>query len=75
MAAPIQFTSTITCPACGCKQTETMPEAACMHFYVCPACHRMLRPLAGDCCVFCSFGSFPCPPVQRACQDSSHVRS
>jgi hypothetical protein len=24
-----------------------------------------LKPLAGDCCVFCSYGSVPCPPVQQ----------
>jgi hypothetical protein len=23
-----------------------------------------LRPKAGDCCVFCSYGSVPCPPIQ-----------
>ena len=23
-----------------------------------------LRPKPGDCCVFCSYGSVPCPPVQ-----------
>ena len=27
---------------------------------------RVLRPLAGDCCVFCSFGDVPCPPIQEA---------
>ncbi|MDY0329290.1 MAG: GDCCVxC domain-containing (seleno)protein [Thiomonas sp.] len=30
-----------------------------------PACGAELRPLPGDCCVFCSYGSVPCPPVQR----------
>ncbi|WP_457852675.1 GDCCVxC domain-containing (seleno)protein [Siccirubricoccus phaeus] len=24
----------------------------------------MLRPKPGDCCVFCSCGTVPCPPVQ-----------
>jgi hypothetical protein len=24
----------------------------------------MLRPKPGDCCVFCSYGSVPCPPIQ-----------
>jgi hypothetical protein len=24
-----------------------------------------LSPKAGDCCVFCSYGSVPCPPVQQ----------
>ncbi|MGO8754798.1 MAG: GDCCVxC domain-containing (seleno)protein [Gallionellaceae bacterium] len=56
--------SVITCPNCGGKKQETMPVDACQFFYECTACHTMLRPKAGDCCVFCSFGSVPCPPVQ-----------
>ncbi|WP_430623644.1 GDCCVxC domain-containing (seleno)protein [Marivirga lumbricoides] len=24
----------------------------------------MLKPKEGDCCVYCSYGSAPCPPVQ-----------
>jgi hypothetical protein len=27
-------------------------------------CGAMLRPKEADCCVFCSFGSVPCPPIQ-----------
>nr|WP_279311244.1 GDCCVxC domain-containing (seleno)protein [Salinibacter ruber] len=30
-----------------------------------PACRTVLRPEEGDCCVFCSYGRVPCPPVQR----------
>lgn len=56
--------SVITCPHCGAKKEETMPLDACQFFYECTVCHTMLRPLPGDCCVFCSFGSVPCPPVQ-----------
>ena len=33
-------------------------------FYDCKGCAMRLKPLAGDCCVFCSYGSVPCPPVQ-----------
>jgi hypothetical protein len=29
-------------------------------------CHTLLRPKAGDCCVFCSYGSAKCPPMQAA---------
>jgi hypothetical protein len=32
--------------------------------YTCISCHALLRPKAGDCCVFCSYGDVPCPPVQ-----------
>jgi hypothetical protein len=56
--------STITCPACGHQATEPMPLDACQFFYNCKACGMKLKPKSGDCCVFCSYGSAPCPPVQ-----------
>ncbi|MFO7788600.1 MAG: GDCCVxC domain-containing (seleno)protein, partial [Halospina sp.] len=56
---------TIECPHCGYTKTETMPVDACQYFYECEYCHALLKPHAGDCCVFCSFGTVVCPPVQR----------
>ena len=56
--------STITCPHCGHRSEETMPTNACLFFYDCPACHARLQPQAGHCCVFCSYGTVPCPPIQ-----------
>jgi hypothetical protein len=56
--------STLTCPHCGCAKVETMPTDACQWYYECSACHTLLKPETGDCCVFCSYGSVPCPPVQ-----------
>jgi hypothetical protein len=56
--------SVITCPQCGHRAAETMPTDACLLFYDCPACHAGLKPAVGDCCVFCSYGSVPCPPIQ-----------
>ena len=56
--------STITCPECGFEREETMPTDACLFFYTCTSCGERLHPREGDCCVFCSFGSVPCPPVQ-----------
>ncbi len=41
-----------------------MPEDACLWFFDCPGCGTMLKPKVGDCCVFCSYGDVPCPPVQ-----------
>jgi hypothetical protein len=41
-----------------------MPTDACLVFHSCAGCGVRLRPKAGDCCVFCSYGSVPCPPVQ-----------
>jgi len=62
--------STITCPACGTARTEAMPVQSCQYFYDCTGCGALLRPKPGDCCVFCSYGSVPCPPVQR--KDGQH---
>lgn len=65
-ASPPVLTSEITCPGCGAHHVETMPTDACLYFYECSACGALLKPKAGDCCVFCSYGSVPCPPVQGA---------
>jgi len=63
---PVEPRSTLTCPECGHQATETMPTDACQFFYDCKDCAAVLKPLAGDCCVFCSFGTVPCPPIQIA---------
>ncbi len=64
MAVPL--ISTITCPHCGHVQQETMPTNACQWFYDCKGCGAVLRPKPGDCCVYCSYGDVPCPPIQEA---------
>lgn len=56
--------STIKCPNCGHSQTETMPVDACQWYYECQGCKALLTPKPGDCCVFCSYGTVPCPPIQ-----------
>ncbi|WP_429653631.1 GDCCVxC domain-containing (seleno)protein [Spirosoma lacussanchae] len=57
--------SVITCPNCGHQVAEIMPTDACVYFYECQSCKTVLKPLAGDCCVFCSYGSAKCPPIQE----------
>ena len=64
--AGVQLQSTITCPLCGHCSTETMPTDACQFFYECKGCGALLKPNEGDCCVFCSYGDMPCPPIQEA---------
>jgi hypothetical protein len=56
--------SVLTCPECGHAKEETMPTDACQWFYECEHCKVVLRPKAGDCCVFCSYGTHKCPPIQ-----------
>ena len=65
----IQYVSVLTCPHCGFKQEDRMPTDACQFFWECPSCHQRLKPKPGDCCVYCSYGSVPCPPIQagRGC--------
>lgn len=64
MAKDIELRSTLTCPECGTARHETMPQDACQWFYDCTSCGAVLRPKPGDCCVFCSYGDRPCPPIQ-----------
>lgn len=52
---------TVRCPACAVETRVTMPADACVFFWDCPACAAVVRPSAGHCCVFCSYGSAPCP--------------
>lgn len=61
----IELQSILTCPECGVATHETMPTDACLWFHECATCHAILQPLHGDCCVFCSYGSVKCPPVQQ----------
>jgi hypothetical protein len=56
--------STVTCPHCGHQSEETMPTNACLFFYDCTGCGVRLKPKPGHCCVFCSYGSVLCPPIQ-----------
>jgi hypothetical protein len=60
------LSSTLTCPSCGHRARETMPTDACLYFYQCKSCGKLLKSKPGDCCVFCSYGDTPCPPVQAS---------
>ena len=57
--------STIKCPECNHSKTETMPTTACQYFYECNNCNKVLKPMLGDCCVYCSYGTVACPPIQE----------
>mgnify|MGYP001110694450 CR=1 FL=1 len=61
----ITATSEITCPKCGHSERETMPTNACQWFYDCKECGEVLKPKPGDCCVYCSYGTVSCPPIQE----------
>lgn len=56
--------SVLVCPVCGFAKRETMPTDSCQFIYGCTSCQTVLRPKTGDCCVFRSYGSVKCPPMQ-----------
>lgn len=62
----IELKSIITCPICGYQKEEEMPTDACEFFYKCENCKAIIKPLEGDCCVYCSYGSVVCPPIQKS---------
>ncbi|MDQ3193199.1 MAG: hypothetical protein M3Q58_16570 [Bacteroidota bacterium] len=59
-----ELKSILTCPKCGLKKEEIMPVDSCQYFFQCEGCKEVLKPLQGDCCVYCSYGSVKCPPIQ-----------
>ncbi|RKZ35292.1 MAG: hypothetical protein DRQ37_06750 [Gammaproteobacteria bacterium] len=60
----MELRSTITCPNCEHQHDEEMPTDSCVYFFECPNCKALLCPEGEDCCVFCSYGSVACPPIQ-----------
>jgi rubredoxin len=56
--------SEITCPKCGFKKKEIMPTDVCLLKYTCTSCRAELFPKEGDCCVFCTYGTYKCPSKQ-----------
>ncbi|WP_085282059.1 GDCCVxC domain-containing (seleno)protein [Colwellia chukchiensis] len=63
--AEIITKSQLKCPECGHTELIEMPTNSCQWFSECTFCKALLKPIKGDCCVFCSYGSVPCPPVQE----------
>lgn len=61
----IQPRSVISCPMCGFQKEEVMSGNSCAYFYECTSCRQIIKPKEGDCCVFCSYGTVKCPPVQK----------
>ena len=64
-ALGLVLSCTVICPHCGHRAQENMPVAGHLHSLTCKGCGLVLTPGPGACCVFCSYGTWPCPPVQR----------
>ena len=50
-----------------------MPTDAWRFYYECMNCQAVLRPLDGDCCVFCSYADTLCPPKQMEAMSSAEI--
>jgi len=62
----VKLDSVLTCPKCGFSSEERMPTDSCLIRYQCKKCGYAMTPKPGDCCIFCSYGSVPCPPIQES---------
>jgi len=56
--------SVVQCPSCGHKSNQEMRTNACKYVHKCDACSTVSKPLQGDCCIHCSYGSVKCPSKQ-----------
>jgi hypothetical protein len=54
----------VTCPVCKTKVREVMCSETVKVIYHCPACLAWVSPKKGDHCIYDSYGSAKCPPVQ-----------
>ncbi|MES2565301.1 MAG: GDCCVxC domain-containing (seleno)protein [Bacteroidota bacterium] len=65
MAGKLKLKSIIKCPVC--KYTKEVPMLLYTRRmqYDCEACNARLKPKPVECCVFCVYGTVPCPSVQQ----------
>ena len=56
--------SILTCPKCQHQYEEEMPEKTNQYSYRCPACEAVIKTKEGECCVYCSYGDYPCQQAQ-----------
>ena len=57
--------SEISCPKCNYSKLEEMPINNCQIVYFCEKCNERMNPEKGDCCVYCTYGTVPCPTIQE----------
>ncbi|MGQ0828935.1 MAG: GDCCVxC domain-containing (seleno)protein [Bacteroidota bacterium] len=65
MSKKITIKSVITCIHCGHKKEEIMPQYTSQTAYKCNNCGVIITVKQGDCCIYCTYGSVPCPAAQR----------
>lgn len=58
--------STLVCPRCNHGERMMMAENSSLVVHVCQSCGLEMHRLPGNCCLFCTWGTVPCPTAQRA---------
>jgi len=61
----LNLRSIVQCPHCHFKVTERMSTTQQVREWECPACHKRVQASPGACCIFCEYGTVPCPAVQQ----------
>lgn len=61
---PMISDSILTCPHCDAVEKTEMPENTCQYSYTCQSCNTVIKTRKGECCVYCSYGDYPCPTAQ-----------
>jgi len=59
------LTSEIKSPYCAFTKVEQMPIDSCQILYNCTGYNQEITPKNEDCCVYCTYGTVPCPPIQE----------
>lgn len=70
MPKSIKIKSVIKCPICKFTKELMMPCDSCQILYECEECNARLKPRKNECCIFCSYGTVPCPEMQKHSQRS-----
>ncbi|MGZ3898857.1 MAG: GDCCVxC domain-containing (seleno)protein [Bacteroidia bacterium] len=68
MQNSIKLKSVVKCPICKYKKEIIMPTYSSIVLYECEECNARLKPRPEECCIFCSYGSVPCPNTQKGMQ-------
>lgn len=61
----VEYHARLKCPWCGYIQDIDMPSETRHYLYECWRCRKVISPLVGSCCIFCSYADKPCPQRQR----------
>jgi hypothetical protein len=65
MSEEVILKTVVKCPVCKFQKEETMKVGTHVVFYTCEECEATIKPRQNECCVYCSYGTVPCPAAQE----------